>query len=82
MEEGNYRINKETLEELYKNFKFDFPADFKKFDAVQVGVDYLEFVKETTGEPVYTEQSIEYKEIPGEYLLYKRNSVSGIYCRV
>lgn len=82
MKPGIYEINKKTLNDIENKFVFDFKVDFNEFDTVTIEIDTIEFYKEESAKVVWTEFDREYIVQPSKRVLYKRNDVSGCYCRV
>lgn len=82
MKNGMYEISNKILNDLENEFVFDFKVNFKEFDTVTIETDTIEFYKEESAEEVWTEFDREYIVQPPERVLYKRNNVSGCYCRI
>ena len=84
MKQGKYEINPKIINEIEETYVFDFSVNFKTYDEVTIGIDTIQFYKAEKYTEEYTEDGDrEYIKVQDqEEVLYKKNSVSGVYCRV
>lgn len=75
--------DKKIIMEKIKNYVFDFPVDFSKYEKMIIDGDYIEFFKPECGKEMYDKNGFRFINItPSKTIGYKKNTVSGCYCKI